>query len=142
MVNPRPDAGEGEKACTIVDRSAAVYGNLDAESGTAGTDPLGSTCSYSSEGGHSMKVLVTDGPEQGLADLPLQLPDAEVSDRTLGTLPARQEEAGEVCALSVEFVPGRVFTVTYEIGVLDVACRFAEVVAGSAVSSLINRSTG
>lgn len=139
---PGPNAGEGEDPCYIVQGSAAVYGGLDPESGTAGTDPLGATCSYTSAGDQSMTVLVTDGPDQGLAELPPQLPGAEMSDRRLGTLPARQEEAGEKCALSVEFVPGRVFTITYEIGVLDASCRFAEVVAASAVSALINRSTG
>lgn len=139
---PAADVGAGKVACELVTESAAVYGKTDPRLAATGTDPLGTTCTY--EGvSHKFVALVTDGPDTGLADVDPRVPDAEVTDRRLGVLPARQEDAGLTCALSVEFAPGRLLSVTFEhTGALGVACKNAEVVAAAVVTDLINASTG
>lgn len=69
------------------------------------------------------------------------VPDTEVSDRRLGELPARLEDAGTTCALSVEFVPGRLFSVSYQLEALGITCKYAEVVAANVLTKLIDSST-
>lgn len=56
-------------------------------------------------------------------------------------LPARQEDARTTCALSVEFLPGRILSITYEVNVLGMACLNAEVVAANVRTTLIDAST-
>lgn len=138
---PGPSAAKGQHACDVVTRTAAVYGHMGDAAGIRGTDPLGTTCTYKA-GSSTLTALVTDGPGAGLAAVAPRLPGAAVSDRRLGELPARQEDADPTCALSVEFVPGRIFTVVYQVNVRGMACKYAEVVAASTLTNLIDTSTG
>jgi hypothetical protein len=138
---PGASAGEGKHACEIVGKTSAVYGGMDPENAIRGTDPLGTTCVYKDKSS-TLAVLVAAGPDATLSKVGPRLAGAAVSDRRLGELPARLEDGGTACALSVEFVPGRTFTVTYQLGILGMACKYAEVVAADALSSLINASTG
>lgn len=139
---PAADVGVDMVACELVDQSAAVEGSTDPRRAATGTDPLGTTCTY--EGNDTKLVgLVTDGPDTGLSDVEPRLPDATVTERRLGELPARMEEAGTDCAISVEFAQRRIFTITYHVeGVLGLACPTAEVVAANVLTKLIDMSTG
>ncbi len=138
---PAPDAGAGRVACELLGQSAAAYGGTDVRATATGTEPLGTTCTYEAEDA-KLVGLVTDGPGAGLDDVGPRLPDAEVTERRLGVLPARIEDAGTDCAMSVEFAPGRLFTITYHVdGVLGVACPTAEVVAAHVLTRLIDMST-
>jgi hypothetical protein len=136
---PPADASAGMTACEIIDDSAAVYGATSPKSAEAGTDPLGTTCTYTSNS-TELEGFVTDS--SGLDDLEPRVPNAEVTDRTLATLPARQEAAGSTCALLVEFTPGRVLGITYEVSVDGAACKFAEVVAAVVLSHLVDQTPG
>lgn len=138
---PAPDVGAGMVACELVGQSAAVAGSTDPRRAATGTDPLGTTCTYEGDG-TKLVGLVTDGPDAGLADVEPRLPDAKVTERRLGELPARLEEAGTDCAMSVEFAEGRIFTITYHVdGVLGLACPTAEVIAAGVLTRLIDIST-
>lgn len=138
---PPADASAGMTACEIVDDSAAVYGATSPKSAQPGTEPLGTTCTYSSTS-TELEGFVTDGTSTGLDDIEPRVPNAEVTNRTLATLPARQENAGSTCALLVEFTPGRVFGITYNVDVDGAACKFAEVVAATVLSDLVDQTPG
>jgi hypothetical protein len=139
---PPADASAGMTACEIVDESAAVYGATSPTSAKAGTDPHGTTCTYTSTSTELEGFVTDDGADTGLDDLGPRVPNAEITDRTLATLPARQEVAGSTCALLVEFTPGRVFGITYEVNVDGAACKFAEVVAAVVLLDLVDQTPG
>lgn len=138
---PPAHASEGMTACEIIGDSAAVYGHTSPKSKKAGTDPLGTTCTYTSSS-TSLDAFVTDGTVAGLADIETRVEGAAVTDRRLGELPARVEDAGTTCAVLVEFVPQRVFGVTYHVDVPGAACKFAEVVAAVVLTKLVDQSEG
>jgi hypothetical protein len=138
---PPADASEGMTACEIVGDSAAVYGHTNPKSKQAGTDPLGTTCTYTSSS-TELNAVVTDGTDTGLTDVETRVEGAAVTDRRLGQLPARVEDAGTTCAVLVEFAPGRVFGVTYQVDVPGAACKFAEVVAAIVLTDLVDQAEG
>lgn len=139
---PPADASAGMTACEIVNDSAAVYGATSPKSKKAGTDPLGTTCTYASNSTELVGFVTDDGTNTGLDDIEPRVPHAEVTDRTLATLPARQEAAGNTCALLVEFTPGRVLGITHEVGADGAACKFAEVVAAVVLYHLVDETPG
>lgn len=130
----------GKSACDITGVNVALYGEISADP-KPGSGALGSTCTFADRYS-TATVLLTNGSDLGLRQVPPQVADARTYGRKLGTLPAREESRGDSCALAVELVPGQLLHVTYHLPAErdGYACKYAEVMATVTVGSLIEQS--
>lgn len=133
---PRPISIDGQQACTIVDEAVvATVGMRDVPPQPTRND-WGTICNYFT-GEVELTVLLTDGPNQGLAQL-TPIKDAKVAASTVGRFPARIETIGGTCTFTVEPVPGRALQIHYFDPASDAKrrCELVTTLAIEAVSGL------
>lgn len=91
-------------------------------------------CGYQTEGGDSLFVMLSNGPNRGIDWLPHDPEHA--TRRTLGPFPAHEAATGSRCAFDVELVPGRALRVTTGIAADPDPCGSAEAIATRAIQRL------
>lgn len=103
---------DGKNACDLVTQQMATTVGGTYAYGESRNN-WGSVCSYNSPGVF-LFVLLTDGPDQGIAQLPTsETQEGEITSRQLGPFPTRQARYAAECSLDVEVAPGRVLRVSY-----------------------------
>ena len=133
---PRPTSINGQQACTIVDPDLVAIVGVTGAAPRPARNEWGSTCGYAS-GDVYLFALLTDGPQQGLAQLTPGT-GAEITTRTVGRYHARQEVIPHTCTLTTEVVPGRALMIEYSDSGSDAAhlCQQVDALTIAAVAPL------